>query len=265
MYNVLLESELKEGVIKMRRFLVPSILLIIALLAMPSCAKTVPQQEYDRLNQEYDTLNSELSAVQKQLVSRSTEYEVVQAQYIDLNSQYKAIQAQNKDLNSQYEAIQAKYNDLNSQYKAIQADYKDLDTQYVSVRDKYNGLIKGVAGINESDVEQALFKLINRDRTNNKLNEFMWGDNLYGWAIANSRNMAKNQHYQYSDYGSYEQVYWAAGYGTADSIANDTLNIWRNSLQYDKIFLNQILTYATVAVYKSGGILYITFISDTFR
>lgn len=222
---------------------------------MPSCTKTVPQQENDRSN-------NGSSATEKQIVSQSTEYE---AKYRDLSSQYEAIQAKYKDLNSQYEAMQAKYKDLNSQYEAIQAKFQDLSTQYASVRDNYNKLIGGASGVNEADVEQALFKMINRERTNNHLSEFKWGDNLYGWAITNSRNMAKNQRYQYSDYGSYEQVYWAAGYGTADSIANATLNIWQNSVQYDKIFLNPIFTYATVAVHKSGNILYITYISDTFK
>jgi uncharacterized protein YkwD len=256
----------------MRRLLIPLILLIIVLLAFPSCAKTVPQQEYDKLK-------TELNAIQKQLETKSAENDVIQAQfkdlnnkyselndkYGDLNNQYQATEAKYKDLNGQYEAAQAQYKELNGKYEAIQAQYKKLNADYTSIIDYYKGVTQRTSGINETDLEQALFKLINQERVNNHLAPFMWGELLYGWAKINSHDMSINQRYQYSNYGSYEQVYWAAGYGTAESIASATLNIWKNSFLYEKIFLNPILTYATVAVYKSGEILYITYISDVFK
>jgi hypothetical protein len=119
--------------------------------------------------------------------------------------------------------------------------------------------------INEEDVEQAVFKLINQERTNNGLDELMWGDNIYKWAIANSRSMATNKRLEYIEYIGWQEIFWATGYGTPDRIAQSALTVWKNRQQYERYFLSAGAKYGAVAVYKSGEIFYITYVADYYK
>ena len=225
---------------KITKITMLSMLLVIALFGVPSCAPTVSQQEYDRVSNELLAIQSQLTSLQGKV------------------AEVELLQAQNEELNKQYD-------ELKSEFETMQAEYEELSTEYEELSKQYDILIEEPAEINEEDVEQALFKLINQERKNNGLNELMWGKYLYKKAIANSRNMATNKQLEYPDRPSGKEVYWATGHSTTDGIANATLIILKNKAKYELNFLTVGFRYGAVAVYKSGEIFYITCMADYYE
>ena len=259
----------------MRKLTVLSILLAIALFSVPSSAKTVPLEEYDRVSSELSTIQSQLVSLQGKLA----EVEILKAQKEELSKQYDAVKSEFETLQAKYTELSSKYDEVNKQYDTVKSEfetiqtkyeelsteYEELDKQFEELSEQYNIIIEGTAEINEADVEQEIFKLVNQERINNGLNELIWGKNLYKWAMGNSHDMAEDNRVQYSDYPSWQEVFWAAGYSTTDKIVKAALIIWKNSLQYERNILNTGATYGAVAVYKSGDIFYITYIASTFK
>ncbi|MFA5317333.1 MAG: CAP domain-containing protein, partial [Dehalococcoidales bacterium] len=146
---------------------------------------------------------------------------------------------------------------------ALDNDFRALQTEHDALRRDYDLLT--AAEISAGDVEQMLFDLINQERIAGGRAELAWGKNLYSYAISNSRNMAANQSHEQSSYASWQDVHWAAGYRTADDLVNATMIIWQNSPQYQQNILNAVPTYGAVAVYQSGDIFYITYMSSQFQ
>ena len=256
----------------MRKIIMLSMLLVMALFSMPSCSPGVSQQEYDRVSNELSAIQSQLASLQGKLAEAESllgEYEELSERYATVESERETIQTKYEELNGQYEELNRQLGPMKSELEAVQSDYEELNGQYEELNNKYEELseqfsivTKEPAEINEEDVEQALFKLINQDRRDNGLDELIWSDLLHKWAIANSRNMATKTRYEYSDYGSWQEIYWATGYDTTDKMANAALTVWKTSLQYETNILNVITNYGTVAVYKSGEIYYITYIAS---
>ena len=231
----------------MRKITMLLILVVVALLSVPSCAPTVSQQEYDRVSNELSAIQSQLESLQGKLA----EAELLQVQNEELNKQFDAVK-------SEFEIMQAKYEELSTEYEELNRQYEELSKQY-------DIMTEGPAEINEEDIEQAVFKLVNQERINNGLNELMWGKNIYKWAIENSRDMATNKRLEYHEMIGWQDVFWATGYGTADGIANAALTIWKNHKLYERNFLSEGANYCAVAVYKSGEIFYITYVADYFK
>jgi archaellum component FlaC len=232
-------------VAKMSKITILSVLLVIVLFGMASCSPTVSQEEYDRMS-------NELSAIQSQLVtlqSKLTEAELLETQYKELMKQFNTVSNERKTIQAEYEELSTEYEDLNKQFE-------ELSTRY--------DLLIEETTINEEDVEQAVFKLINQERKNNGLDELMWGVNLYKKAIAHSRHMATDKRLEYPDFG-WQEVYWAAGHSTTDAMANAAFLVWKNRFFYERTFLNGTTKYGAVAVYKSGEIFYITYLADFFQ
>ena len=240
----------------------------MALLSVPSCAPKVSQQEYERVNNELSAIQSQLALLQDKLA----EAETMQVEYQKLNMKHEELGKQYDTLKSEYEAMQAKhqklsteYEELNKQYNNVKSEYETLEIRYKELSEQSEVVIEEITEINEEDVEQAIFKLVNRERENNGLDEQLWGANIYKWARTNSVNMAKNQQIEYSEWPSWQEVYWATGYSTADEIAESALKIWQNSKGYEQKILNSVATYGAVAVHKFGEIFYITYIASNFR
>jgi len=261
---------------KMRKITTLLILLAIALISVPSCAPTVSQQEYDRVSNELSAIQSQLASLQDKLV----EYEAMKAKYEDLSEQYDTLESEYKALQAKYdglsklndivnsvedETIQAKYDELSKQYDTLKSEYKALQAKHDELSKQYAAVTEGTTEINEEDVEQAIFELINQERKNNGLDELIWGVNLYKKAKNHSRNMATNQRLEDPEQGSYQEVIWATGYTKTQRMAEAIFTIWENTYRYELEFLNSTTTYGAVAVYKSGEIFYITYISDIFR
>ena len=146
----------------------------------------------------------------------------------------------------------------------MSAEYEELSKQFEELSEQLD-VTGGTAEISEEDVEQAVLNLVNRESTNNGLDELTWGENLYKWALTNSRNMATNKRIEYSEYVGWQDVYRATGYSTADEIASAALVIWKETQQYEQNFLNTGADYGAVGVHKSGEIFYITFMADYFH
>lgn len=258
----------------MRKITMLSMLLVMALFSVPSCAPTVSQEEYDRVSNELSAIQSQLASLQDKL----SEAELLQALNEELNRQYDAVKSERETIQAQYEELSTEYEELNKQidtvksgFETIQAEYEELSTEYEELDNKYEELseqydiiMEGTAEIIEEDVEQAVFELINQERINNGLDELEWGVYLYKSALSNSRNMATRKRLEYPEFG-WQEIFWATGYGRADRIANAALTVWKNRLKYETNFLNAVTKYGAVAVYKSGEIFYITYVADYFK
>jgi len=259
----------------MRKITMLSMLLVMALFSVPSCAPTVSQQEYDRVSNELSAIQSQLASLEDELA----ETKLLQAKYEELSKLYDTVKGERETMQAQYEELSTEHEELNkqldtvkSEFETMQAKYEELGTeheelnkQFEELSKQYDLIMEGTVEINEQDVEQAVFKLVNQERKNNGLNELTWGDSIYKWAMANSRNMATNKQLEYTEYVGWQGVFRATGYGRADRIANAALTIWKNSRDYERNFLGKGANYGAVAVYKSGEIFYITYVADYFR
>ena len=253
---------------KMRKISMLSMILVMALFSISSCAPTVSEQEYERVNNELSNIQSQLASLQGKLA----EAETMQARYQKLNTEIEELSKQYNILKSEYETMQAKhqklstdYEELNKQYNTVKNEFETMKIKYEELSEQSQVVIEEITEINAEDVEQAVFKLVNWERENNGLDEQLWGANIYKWARANSVNMAKNKQIEYSEWPSWQEVYWATGYSTADEIAEAALMIWQNSKGYEQKVLNSVATYGAVAVHKLGDIFYITYIASNFR
>jgi uncharacterized protein YkwD len=228
----------------MKKNIVLSILLILALFSVLSCAPAVSQQEYDRVTSELSETQSQLALQRSELA----EAEILQAEYDELSDNYDAVRSELAEA----EILQAEYDELGAKYDDLGAKYDELSRQY-------NVLVEGTADISEEDVEQALFELINQERRDNGLNELEWNHSLYLWAKSHSRDMAARKRLETSEYDVWQDFLRAAGYSTVDRLASATLTIWRDSANYERNFLVRGATVGAVAAYKSGDVFYITY------
>jgi uncharacterized protein YkwD len=258
----------------MKKNTIPSVLLLVILLSVASCAPTVSQQEYDRVSNELSAIQSQLESLQNKLAETEllqVKYEELSKLYDTVNSQWETMQTQYEELNTRYEelnkhfdAVENEFEATKSQHEQLSTEYEELNQQFEELSGQYEIIMQGIATINEEDIEQAVFELINQERINSGLDELTWGIYLYKSALANSRNMAINKRLEYPDFG-WQEVFWATGYGTADGIASAALVVWKNRLQYETNFLNKVTNHGAVGVYKSGEIAYITYAADYFK
>lgn len=204
----------------MKKTIVLSVLLIMALFSVLSCAPAISQQEYDQVTGELSETQGKLASLRSELA----EAEILQAEYDELG-----------------------------------AKYDDLDTKYDELSSQYNVLVEGTANTSEEDVEQAVFELINQARRDNGLDELEWNHSLYLWAKSHSRDMAARKRVELSDYDVWQDVWRATGYSTVDRLTSATLTIWKDSVNYERTLLVKGATVGAVAVYKSGDIFYITY------
>ncbi|MFC1991990.1 CAP domain-containing protein, partial [Chloroflexota bacterium] len=185
-----------------------------------------------------------------------SEPEVKQEQNEQVTEDCEAIRSELEVVQAKYGALQSENSELNATFNVLTADYDELTA-------KYNDLLVGTVKTTESDVEQAIFQVINQDRQNNGLNELEWTDSFYQWAKVHSDYMATTKRYQLSDQSYSQEIFRAVGYSTLDRITNAALLVWKESPTYTTIFLGQQSKYGTVAVSKSGDIFYITYFAHT--
>lgn len=232
----------------MKKTIVLSVLLIMALFSVLSCAPAISQQEYDQVTGELSETQGKLASLRSELA----EAEILQAEYDELSDNYDAVR-------SELEIMQAEYDEVGVKYDELSAKYDDLNTEYDELSSQYNILVEGTANISEEDVEQAVFELINQERRDNGLDELEWNHSLYLWAKSHSRDMAARKRVELSDYDVWQDVWRATGYSTVDRLTSATLTIWKDSVNYERTLLVKGATVGAVAVYKSGDIFYITY------
>ncbi len=259
----------------MRKITIISMLLFMAIFSVLACGPTVPQEEYDRVNSERLAIQDKVVALQSKLAeaeSRQAEYEDLNKQFEAVKSEFEALQTEYEELGAEYEALAEQsaaaddaFAALQTEHEALIAEYEALDKQFAELSEQYETMMGGGAEITAPDVEQAVFNLVNQERIDNGLDEVQWGENIYKWAIANSRSMAANKRTEYTAYIGWQEVFWATGYGTEDKIASAALTIWQNHQLYERNLLNVAAKYGAVGVHKAGDIFYITYVADYFQ
>jgi len=248
----------------MKRTGIISMLLVILLLLSTSCASGISQEEYDSVKNELNAIKSELAALQGQLA----ESEALQAQNEELSNKHNTVKGEYEAVQAEYDKLSDNYDSLQSEYEAMQDKYDELSADYDALSEQGEVIEEEeeVVEIAEEDVEMAILDLINQDRLDNGLDEFIWGPNLHKHAKKNSEYMATNKILQLSDYTpSWQEVYWATGYGTEKEIAEATWLVWKNRENYDRNFHYEHFDYGAIGVHKSGDIFYISYISSQFR
>ena len=244
--------------------------LCILLLSVPSCAQGVPQQEYDRVSGELQTIQDQIAAMQSKLAeaqSLKTANDLLNEQLEAANSELEAAETAYQKISADYDALEST---VGSELETVKAQYEDLSAEYTELNKQFEELseqlgVGGAAEINERDIEQIIFDLINQERTDSGLDEMALGENLYKWALTNSRNMAASKQLEYHEYIGWQDVFRATGYRSADEIAAAAMVIWKETKQYERNFLNVGADFGAVGVYKSGEIYYITFMADYFH
>ena len=231
------------------------VMLLFIVYGAFSCAPSVSQQEYERVKDKLSAVRSELESMQDTLAEAA----VLKENNEELNRQYDVLQSKYDGFVKQYEELKSGHDSLQTAYEALTSEYKELSSKYDAL------LAEAEATVIEEDLEQAIFELINQDRTGNGIEELVWGIYLYKQARNNSRDMAANQQLQYSDYGSYQEIYRATGYTSAQKLAEDVFTIWKETRLYEQHFLNSSMVHGAVGVYKSDEIYNITYITDFYR
>ena len=247
----------------------PLLLLIVILFSVPSCGPSVSQEDYDRISNDlieaeeqlenlqnslaesvkkdaqYKALDVELEDVKEELDAKTGELENVEANYAELNEEFEELQRQNETYISEIASIDAQYEELKKQYEAVTQPPEEITIE---------------------DIEQTLFDLINQERINNGIDALLWGKNLHGWARGNSYEMADTLRTKYSEWASWQEIFWAAGYNTTEAMSQAAILIWRNNpYRYDQNIVNTGAKYGAVGVYHSGDIYYITYMASTTR
>ena len=255
----------------MRRITILSILWVIIIFSAVACTPKASGQEYDTLKEEVNAVFDELSTAQSELLEVKRE---LNATFSELNKTRDKLSSTESTLTDKLADIHELKNQLAeadikrdkylSQYEKLNIKYNELKAQYAELQALYDANVTGTTDINEKDVEQELFKLVNQDRKSNGLPELIWNGGLYISAEGNNWKMAETKALQHSETPSFQQVFWFLGNGTSERIASATLLSWQNNAySYKQNVLNKSAIYGAVAALKSEEILYITFISTT--
>ena len=200
------------------------------------------QSELQILQGKYDKLNDDCEAVRREL-------EATQAKYKELQSEYS-------ELSTKYDGLSADYDGLSTKYDGLSVDYDELTTMY-------NNLLEGTPDITESDVEQAIFKMINKGRQDSGLNELEPAVSFYRWAKEHSDYLATKNLVEIAKEPYWQGVFRAAGYSSLDRITNAAWMVWKVDKTFEDNFLNEHAEFGVVAVTKSGDIFYITYFAHT--
>ena len=245
------------------------VLLAFLVSGAVSCKSGgVSQAEYDSLKNKLNDTESQLKTVQEKLAVPAG----ADAQYNNLNNKYTELQAQNnanlnqiKSLQGQAQALQSQNDALAKDKQAADAKYNELNAAYTDLQKKYQAAIAPPAPLTVDSVEQAIFQLVNQERTGRSLPPLQWGNVLHGQAQQNSAHMAETGKFEYSEYSYFQQLFMAAAYSNVDALAKGALLIWKNNqYQFEHGILSTAFKYCSVGAYKSGDVFYITFMASDF-
>jgi len=230
------------------------LVLFLSILLLVGCATQVEDEA--SYTKDIDTPQDD-SQVKKEL-------QVPQGQNDELNNDCDAVKDELKLMQANYDELSAEHKDLNTKYDELSAKHEVLNTKYDELSVEYDTVMQEMSGINEEDVEQVIFEIVNQDRQNNGLNELEWSDGLYGYAKRHSDHMVTFKRLEYYEANYCQDIFRSTGYSTLDRMANATLIIWKESSNYKSNFLNEHVKYGAVAVSKSGDIFYITYFAHIY-
>jgi uncharacterized protein YkwD len=251
------------------KIIVPLFLMIFVLFSASSCGQGVSQEEYDRISQELIETEKQRATLQNSLaesVKKDAQYKALGIELEDVKKARDASLAELEALKARYENLNAEFVELQDQNEHFVGEIESIEAQYQDLKKQYEAVTQPPEPIVIEDIEQTLFELINQERVNHGIDELLWGKNLYGWTRANSREMADTLRYKYSDWASWQEILWAAGYNSTEEMARATIIIWRgNPYRYEQNIVNPGAKYGAVGVYKLGDIYYITYMASITR
>lgn len=243
---------------------------IVVLTGAVSCNQGDLQTEYDILAAQYAEANEQIGDLQGRLF----EAQLLQTQYDDLLVQYDELTEQNDtnldeiaSLEAQIEELENEIDELSDEIEANINEIADLVYDYDELKAQYDALVGAALEINEENIEQALFDLINQERISHGLNALEIGHNLEDWSLINSQRMSLSKEPEYyTDYWvPFQKVFVATGYSSLDRIINAAMVIWQsNALSYEANILDEDALYGAVSAVKSGEVYYITFMASNY-
>ncbi len=230
------------------------VMALFFLLGALSCSQGgVPQADYDAIKNKLAQAESQLKALQDKAPATITVTAPVGTQPADLT---KTID----ELKKQIEAYAGQIKTLDSLKTTAENGLKDLNAKYAELQKQIQALTAPPAPFTEEAVEQAIFGLINQERTRAGAPELAWGRNLYNITRQHGKYMYDNSRYEPSSWPFFQEIYWGAGYTSADKLANGALLVWKNfEYRYEHGILSRAFKYGAVGAYKVGEVFYITF------
>ncbi|MFC1847505.1 CAP domain-containing protein [Chloroflexota bacterium] len=240
-----------------------SMLTIIVIFSMASCSPSVSSEDYESVKSALYNVESQLTEVQEKLA----EAELIEAQYQSLNVSFEELQKQYDARNDEIQKLKTEYDELNTKYEQLKGQNDALDREFEELKRQYDVIIQGNILLNEEEIDQAIFTLINQERMNNGVDELEWGTYLNERCKQNSRKMAETGRLQYDEEPFVTQeVFWATRYGTIDQIAKAALTIWTNNdYRYNYSIINKGHIYGAVGTYKFGDVYYITYLASIYK
>jgi uncharacterized protein YkwD len=241
------------------------ILAVMLLISSFSCAAGVSQAEYDSLKKQLAEAETQLNVLKGSAVTPAGEVpgatvEALQNQNEINAGKIKALETANTAIAAEKAALEVKSGELS-------ADLEELDAKYLEIKKQYDVLTRPAAPavLDPKAVEQAIFNALNRDRISAGVPVLLWGYNLYPLAQQNSRKMAEFGKFEYSQWGTVQYIYIAAGYHTVESVVNGATLTWKsNKFNFDNTILRSLNTHCAIGVEKVGEVFYITLLAADY-
>lgn len=243
---------------------------IVVLAGAVSCSDEELQADYDILTTQYAEAIQQIEELQEDLLEAGNlqaDLDVLQAQYDALTDQNDANIAEIASLAAQIEDLENELDELTEEIETKTNELAELAFDYDELQDEYDALVGAELEINEENIEEALFALINQERAAHGLNELAIGTNLVNWSVVNSQNMVVSKQVEVFTTHAvpFQMALITTGYSSLDRLVNSTLAIWQNhALTYEANVLDEEAAYGAVGVVKSGEIYYITFMASNY-
>ena len=212
----------------MRKITILFMLWVIVITSVLACAPKTTGQGYDTLKKEVSAIFDELGATQGELQEAKEEIRATKNESSETKNKLSSIESTLTDKLTDIKELESKLAEADIEQDKYLSQYEELSIQYEELKEQYDTNVEGTTEINEEDVGQELFKLVNQERKNNGLSELIWNDGLYKCAQDNNRNMSETKSLVSSECQSFQQVVWFLGYGTTDRVANVALLAWNN-------------------------------------
>ncbi|MFC1991288.1 CAP domain-containing protein [Chloroflexota bacterium] len=233
---------------------------VLGIVLIVGCAASVgeesPPPKDVTLPQETTQVEKEPEVKQEQNEQVNEDCDAIRSELESLQAKYGVLQSENNELDAKNNALTADLDELNAKLNTSSTDYEELTN-------RYNNLLEGTPDITESELEQAIFMMINKERKDSGLNELEWTDNFYQRAKEHSNYLANKNLAEVSEHPYWQDVFRAAGYSSLDRITKAAWMVWKETNGFAYNFFNQHAKFGTVAVSISGDIFYITYFADS--
>ena len=240
-----------------------SILVVIFLFSGFSCTQssenTVAQTEYDGVKAQLSAAEARITDLEATLKGPTSE------------PREHILKDEIASLKTNIEELGKEITDLSKQNDSLTAEKAAADAQYAELNIKYQNLQKQLSApvlpevITEDKIEKEILGMINQERVQTGVPELLFGNHLYNQAKQNSKNMAVASAIVTDQAVFYQEIFWAGAYDSVSSIARGALITWKVNVykwEHGALLVNN--KYGAVGAYKSGDIIFITFMAAEF-